>query len=147
MTRRSGTCSAAPWAFSHGCMRVQNPVKLAEVILAYDKGYDQAKVAEFVRRGGEIKLGKRVPVHITYFTAIADAQGKVKYFADLYGLDGRLASAIEGQQVRVAGVAPPTGSVAGGEERSERPKKERAQRKKAAKAEEGFNPFSALFGN
>ncbi len=98
-------------AFSHGCMRVQNPVKLAEVILAYDKGYDQSKVAEFARRGGEIKLTKRVPVHITYFTAIADEQGEVKYFADLYGLDGRVASAIEGQQVRVAGVAPPTGST------------------------------------
>lgn len=134
-------------AFSHGCMRVQNPVKLAEVILAYDKGYDQAKVAEFVRRGGEIKLTKRVPVHITYFTAIADEQGQVKYFADLYGLDGRVASAIEGQQVRVAGVAPPTGSTPTSEERSERPKKERNPRKKAAKADEPFNPFAAIFGN
>jgi murein L,D-transpeptidase YcbB/YkuD len=134
-------------AFSHGCMRVQNPVKLAEVVLAYDKGYDHAKVAEFVRRGGEIKLTKRVPVHITYFTAVADDEGQVKYFADIYGLDGRVASAIEGQQVRVAGVAPPTGSTPTSEERSERPKKERASRKKAAKADEGFNPFASIFGN
>ena len=133
-------------AFSHGCMRVQNPVKLAEVVLAYDKGYDQAKVAEYARRGGEIKLGKKVPVHITYFTADADEQGQVKYFADIYGLDGRVASAIEGQQVRVAGVAPPTGSVTG-EERPERPKKERTSRKKTAKTEQGFNPFATLFGN
>ena len=134
-------------AFSHGCMRVQNPVKLAEVILAYDKGFDEAKVAEYARRGGEIKLTKRVPVHITYFTAVADEAGQVKYFADLYGLDGRVASAMEGQQVRVAGVAPPTGAIPSTEERSDRPKKERTARKKATKSEEAFNPFAAIFGN
>ncbi len=133
-------------AFSHGCMRVQNPVKLAEVILAYDKGFDAAKVSEYAKRGGEIKLSKRVPVHITYFTAVADEQGNVKYFADLYGLDGRVASAMEGQSVRVAGVAPPTASIPEEKaERSERKKSERVARKKA-KQEEGFNPFATLFG-
>ncbi len=135
-------------AFSHGCMRVQNPVKLAEAVLAYDKGFDAGKVAEYVRRGGEIKLTKRVPVHISYFTASADDEGQVKYFADLYGLDGRLASAIEGQQVRIAGVAPPTGSIPTTEERGERPaKKDRVSRKKQGKEEAGFNPFAAIFGN
>lgn len=134
-------------AFSHGCMRVQNPVKLAEVILAYDKGYDAAKTADFAKRGGEIKLSKRVPVHITYFTAVADEDGSVKHFADLYGLDARVASAMEGQQVRVAGVAPPTASIPEEKaERAERPKKgERVARKKGQK-DEGFNPFGSLFG-
>lgn len=134
-------------AFSHGCMRVQNPIKLAEVILAYDRGFDAAKTGEHAKRGGEFKLTKRVPVHITYFTATADEDGKVKYFADLYGLDGRVASAMEGQSVRVAGVAPPTASLS--EEKAERPKKaekgERVQRKKGQK-DEGFNPFAAIFG-
>lgn len=134
-------------AFSHGCMRVQNPLKLAEVILSYDKGYDAAKVAELARRGGEIKLGKRVPVHITYFTAVADEKGDVTSFADIYSLDGRVASAIEGHQVRLAGVPPPTGSIRSDEERRERrPKKERAARKKSSQ-DEFINPFSALFGN
>lgn len=134
-------------AFSHGCMRVQNPVKLAEVILDYEKGWDAAKVAEYVRRGGEIKLEKRVPVHITYFTAIADETGSVRYLSDLYGLDGRVASAIEGQQVRLAGVPPPTGSLRGTDERPERrPRKERPARKKPSQ-EQDFNPFAAIFGN
>ena len=58
--------------FSHGCMRVQNPVRLAEVLLAHDKGWGTEKVAEYVRRGGEIKLTTPIPVHVGYFTAIVD---------------------------------------------------------------------------
>ncbi|MDX2205792.1 MAG: L,D-transpeptidase family protein [Hyphomicrobiaceae bacterium] len=134
-------------AFSHGCMRVQNPVRLAEVILAYDKGYDAARTAEFVKRGGEIKLTKRVPVHITYFTAIADEEGKVRHLADLYGLDGRVASALEGQSVRISGVAAPAAAAA--EERAEpRKKSERVVRKKAAPKEASLGDvFSSLIGN
>lgn len=133
-------------AFSHGCMRVQNPVRLAEVILAYDRGYDAAKTAEYAKRGGEIRLTKRVPVHITYFTAIADEEGNVRHLADLYGLDGRVASAMEGQSVRMVGVAAPTSSSP--TEKPEKPEKskkgERVSRGKATK-EAGFNPLSALF--
>ena len=88
--------------FSHGCMRVQNPVRLAEVLLAHDKGWGTEKVAEYVRRGGEIKLTTPIPVHVGYFTAIADDSGKVNYRADIYGLDGRIATALEGRSVSVA---------------------------------------------
>ena len=130
-------------AFSHGCMRVQNPVRLAEVILAYDRGFDAAKTGEYARRGGEIKLTKRVPVHITYFTAIADEDGNVRHLADLYGLDGRVASAMEGQSVRIVGVAAPTSSAPS--EKPEKAKKgDRTSRNKAAK-DTGFNPLAALF--
>ena len=66
-------------AFSHGCMRVQNPVKLAEVLLAHDKGLSTEQVQEYVRRGGEIKLTTPIPVHVTYFTAVVDDAGKLHY--------------------------------------------------------------------
>ena len=89
-------------AFSHGCMRVQNPIKLAEVLLARDKGFSAEQVQEYVRRGGEIKLTTPIPVHITYFTAVVDAAGKLHYRPDIYALDGRVASKLEGQPVNIA---------------------------------------------
>ena len=96
-------------AFSHGCMRVQNPVHLAEVLLAHDKGWSAEKVRGFVSHGGagEVKLDKPIPVHITYFTATVDDAGKVNYHSDIYGLDGRIASALEGRQVHIAATAAP----------------------------------------
>ncbi len=88
-------------AFSHGCMRTQNPIHLAEVILAHDKGYTPAQINEMVASGqtNEIALKTPIPVHVAYFTAEADEKGQVRYFADLYGLDSRVASALRGQPV------------------------------------------------
>jgi murein L,D-transpeptidase YcbB/YkuD len=128
-------------AFSHGCMRVQNPIKLAEVVLAHDKGWSSDMVQEYVRHGGEIKLDKPIPVHITYFTVTIDASGKQHNHGDIYGLDGRLASALEGRAVHLASaaVAPePRSSDAGDEQQSMRKKSRRVRQKSAPT----FNPFS-----
>ncbi len=92
----------APRAFSHGCMRTQNPVHLAEVLLAHDKGYSAAQVrsmAEFGSDDRDQADTSMIPVHIAYFTAEVDEKGQVRYFPDLYGLDGRVASALKGQPV------------------------------------------------
>jgi murein L,D-transpeptidase YcbB/YkuD len=136
-------------AFSHGCMRVQNPIKLAEVLLARDKGFSAEQVQEYVRRGGEIKLTTPIPVHITYFTAVVDDAGKLHYRPDIYALDGRVASKLEGQPVNIATAsvdksdapkpeATPTG---------EPPAKAKSRTKQKAASSQGFNPFSAIFGN
>ncbi len=94
---------AAPRAFSHGCMRTQNPVHLAEVLLAHDKGYSVAQVHQILDEGvtNEIKLSTEIPVHIVYFTAEVGDDGKLHYFPDIYGLDSRVASALKGQPVRL----------------------------------------------
>ncbi len=91
-------------AFSHGCMRTQNPVHLAEVLLAHDKGYSAAQVHEMVESGvtNEIKLTSVIPVHVAYFTAEVDDQGQVRNFSDVYGLDAKVASALRGQPVHFA---------------------------------------------
>lgn len=101
--------SHAQRAYSHGCMRVQNPLRMAETILAYDKGWSAEKVASYVPRGqtADITLDKRVNVHITYFTAAVGDDGKLRFFADLYGRDGRVASALAGKPVAMASVAAP----------------------------------------
>jgi L,D-transpeptidase YcbB len=131
-------------AFSHGCMRVQNPNKLAEVLLAHDKGWASDKVQSYALHGGEIKLDTPIPVHISYFTASVDDDGKVHYHGDIYGLDGRLATALEGQTVRLASATVTTSSIAesidtgGGS--SARKRSQRTRQRPAAAT--SFNPFS-----
>lgn len=86
-------------AFSHGCMRVQNPGKLAEILLGEDKGWSAEHVRDLMARGGnnEITLSTQIPVHVTYFTAVAGEDGHVKFQADLYGHDRRLIAALAGK--------------------------------------------------
>jgi L,D-transpeptidase YcbB len=128
-------------AFSHGCMRVQNPVRLAEVLLAADKGWSAEKVQEYVRRGGEIKLDKPIPVHVTYFTAAVDDAGKVNHRGDIYGLDRRVASALEGRNVNlsVASTDPEPAASPG--------QKQQAAAKNRKKQAAQPSLFDMLFGN
>jgi L,D-transpeptidase YcbB len=86
-------------AYSHGCMRVQNPGKLAEILLGEDKGWSPEQVRDLMARGGnnEITLSTQIPVHVTYFTAVAGDDTHVKFHADLYGHDRRLIAALAGK--------------------------------------------------
>ena len=78
-------------AFSHGCVRVQNPRGFAEALL----GWNQDKIAAVIETGESksVNLKDKVPVHLTYFTAWTDAEGKIRYFDDIYGRDTALAKA------------------------------------------------------
>ncbi len=91
-----------PRAFSHGCMRTENPLHLAEVILGHDKGFSAGQIREMVQAGAtnEIKLNSAIPVHIAYFTAEVDDQGQVRYFPDVYRIDSRIASALKGRAIQ-----------------------------------------------
>ena len=138
--------SSSVRAFSHGCMRVQNPVRFAEVLLEQDKGWASDRVRGMVPRGGEVKLTTQIPVHSVYFTAIADETGKLRTYGDLYGTDGRVASALEGRSVAVAS----RGEAASSEPAAPRANSERAakkQRGQSTASNEGPNPFAGLFGN
>jgi murein L,D-transpeptidase YcbB/YkuD len=85
---------------SHGCMRVGNPQRLAEVLLAQDKGWSEQQVGSFWNGGSrEVALSTRVPVHMTYFTAMVDREGKLRTFGDLYGIDTRMGAALFGKTV------------------------------------------------
>ena len=88
-------------ALSHGCIRVQNPKRFAEIMLAEGNGLDEAGVRRAVAGGGEIHLDHRIPVHMTYFTAVADEHGKVTNYADIYGHDGKLSAALTGKALRL----------------------------------------------
>lgn len=86
--------------YSHGCMRVENPVGLAEILLREDKGWDAAKVKESLTTGGdnnEIPIDHKIMVHMTYFTALVDGDGKLHTFPDVYGHERRITLALEGK--------------------------------------------------
>ncbi len=84
-------------AYSHGCVRVRNPLKIAELLLSRDSGWSRGRINATVRSGknSPVKLNNKVPVHVTYFTARARADGSVVYFGDLYGHDTRIARALK----------------------------------------------------
>ena len=87
-------------AFSHGCMRVRNPLKLAEVVLSEDRGWGRTKIDALVKRGpknNQISLNTKIPVHVTYFTARIDEAGKPVLFEDIYGHEKLIQKGLDGK--------------------------------------------------
>ena len=89
---------------SHGCIRVRQPDRLAALLLAEDKGWSAQEVKDRLAKGKNsgVSLSRPVPVHLTYFTAVVDAQGKLQIFTDIYGLDKKMASALFGKSVALS---------------------------------------------
>lgn len=109
-TPSKGLFNASTRAYSHGCIRVRNPVKLAELVLGDDKGWSNARVRELVEDGPEdnqVKLDTKIPVHVTYFTVVADANGNVQSFADIYGHEKRITQALSGRFDQIVKLEPP----------------------------------------
>ncbi|MDE2384534.1 MAG: L,D-transpeptidase family protein [Alphaproteobacteria bacterium] len=78
-------------AYSHGCVRVQNPREFAQVLLGWNK--DQVEKGLAIQDTHSIQLPQKVPVHLTYFTAWPDENGVIHYYDDIYGRDGAMAKA------------------------------------------------------
>lgn len=78
-------------AFSHGCIRVAEPLKLAEYLLE-ESGWRRRDVDAALADGENRKvwLARPLPVYIVYSTAWTDSQGRPHYRDDLYGRDGIL---------------------------------------------------------
>ena len=91
---------------SHGCMRIENPVKYAEVILSLARpreGYSEERIhAMFGNREQEIRLPTFVPVHVTYQTAFVDKDGRLQMRDDIYGRDRALLAILKGDERKVA---------------------------------------------
>ncbi|HET7228420.1 MAG TPA: L,D-transpeptidase family protein [Longimicrobium sp.] len=83
-------------AFSHGCVRVEKPLELAEFALAGTPGWDHDAVHAAARRSSEraVSLADPLPVYILYRTAWVDDDGAVHFRRDLYELDARLERAL-----------------------------------------------------
>ncbi|KAA9327455.1 L,D-transpeptidase family protein [Hymenobacter busanensis] len=85
--------SQAKRGFSHGCVRVEKPMELAEYLLRNKPGWDATKIQETVagRQEQYVSLPEKLPVYLVYFTAWVDDAGNVHFRDDIYGHDKALA--------------------------------------------------------
>nr|WP_252393670.1 L,D-transpeptidase family protein [Candidatus Rhodoblastus alkanivorans] len=78
--------SASRRAFSHGCVRVDQPFKLAEDLLQPENGWTEARIKKLLgSHERRVTLPQPMPIHIVYFTATVDDAGDLKQFDDVYG--------------------------------------------------------------
>jgi L,D-transpeptidase YcbB len=78
--------------FSHGCIRVENPLALAAWVLRDDPNWNTEKIAAAMNddKTLQVNLVKPIPVLILYSTAVVEPDGEVRFFDDIYHYDSEL---------------------------------------------------------
>ena len=89
-------------AYSHGCMRVQDPEKYAEVLLTISQPRE-SYTADRIRRSfgvveRTISLKIPIPIYVTYQTAFVDNAGNLQFREDVYGLDKVVLSSLDSRR-------------------------------------------------
>jgi murein L,D-transpeptidase YcbB/YkuD len=84
--------------FSSGCIRVERPEALVALLLGKDPLWSQERISAAMTSGQRqvVYLPEQLPIHILYWTAWADEQGRIHFRNDIYGRDKRLAIALDG---------------------------------------------------
>ena len=107
-------------AYSHGCIRIKDPDRYAEVLLSLSQPQEN-HTAERIRslygdKETHIKIKAPIQVHLTYQTAFVDEAHELQQRADIYGWDNDLLTLLRGGELVVAKAPPkPTspGSASG----------------------------------
>ena len=122
----------------HECVRMEKPEQFADVLLAADKGWPASQVKDLWDKGvnSPVSLDGKIPVHMTYFTAVVDQTGKVSIFADVYGLDNKMATALFGNATGFP-MPPPE---------AKQPQTEEADASSPAKRTAGGNDIAGSLG-
>ena len=98
-------------AFSHGCMRVEDPTKFGEVMLNLAMAGPAPNSSQILQMFGHeekiFTLQQQPRVHLTYQTAYVDDSGRLIQREDLYGFDARIHAILNTDERRVADLAPP----------------------------------------
>ena len=87
--------------YSHGCVRVEDPLVLARILLERDRDWShhraQRYIDEMLDEGTEqwVSLRNPIPVHIEYITVSIDNDGRPNFLADPYGYDRALVDAVQ----------------------------------------------------
>jgi murein L,D-transpeptidase YcbB/YkuD len=83
-------------AFSHGCIRVENPLRLAQYLLKNDTAMTLERINIILTTNEQyaIPVKPTMPVYIVYYTAWIDDTGQLNFRNDIYGLDKKLLSTI-----------------------------------------------------
>lgn len=98
-TPSKGLFNSTDRAFSHGCIRVENPKKLLSHFLRNDASWNPEKVDSILKTNNEfgIQVKPTVPVYIVYFTSWVDSKGQLNFRNDIYYLDEQLSNEIFGE--------------------------------------------------
>jgi murein L,D-transpeptidase YcbB/YkuD len=87
-----GLFGMARRAFSHGCVRLDQPMRLAELVMGAGWGARlQAMIGSTERT---VMLPRAIPIHLEYFTEFVDATGALQEREDVYGIAARVAGTI-----------------------------------------------------
>ena len=97
-------------AFSHGCMRVQDPAEYAAKLLAIELPKDRYTPAKIESMYGpneiNINFPMPIPVHLTYQTAFVDRDGKLQFRDDVYGRDAKMIDILKHRSERMVAYIP-----------------------------------------
>jgi murein L,D-transpeptidase YcbB/YkuD len=88
-------------AFSHGCVRVGEPLELARYL--FGSRFDQLRADLEAGLHREIRVEKPVPVYIVYFTAWRESDGTLQFREDVYHRDRALASELSAERSPLSG--------------------------------------------
>jgi murein L,D-transpeptidase YcbB/YkuD len=86
-------------AFSHGCIRVHEPIKFAEELLGLDGSQTPDGIRSLIDAGKTVTVGlkTKVPVHLAYFTVWIDEDGSPSFFPDVYDRDELVTRLLSGE--------------------------------------------------
>ena len=78
--------------FSSGCVRIEEPIELASLLLESEPGWSRKRIINTVRTGKTqvVRLSEKIPVHLSYWTAWVDENGTIHFRDDIYGRDKSL---------------------------------------------------------
>jgi L,D-transpeptidase YcbB len=84
-------------AFSHGCVRLERPLELADYLLQERQGWDRSDMDQALAQDDPVNvtLPEEWPVHLIYQTAWVDENGLLNFREDVYGLDAEQLAALE----------------------------------------------------
>lgn len=82
--------------FSHGCIRVENPLQLARFLLAQNPGWDNNRILAAVATGrtSEVKLARSLPIYLVYLTTWVGPDNGVYFYPDVYRRDRPIAQCV-----------------------------------------------------
>ncbi len=88
-------------AFSHGCIRLNKPRKLAEFLLSFNNaGWTDEVINQVIEKKKRrvVRLVEPVPIHLVYQTAWVNKNGTLHFSRDIYGRDKKLVEALFGKE-------------------------------------------------
>lgn len=93
-------------AFSHGCVRLNDPFDFAYALLAKQERNPEQFFQQKLATGTEtfVNLDEHVPVHLVYRTAFTQAKGRIQFRRDVYGRDAKVWRALERAGVSLSGL-------------------------------------------